>query len=284
MTVTDILSCRREGEIAILTVDNPPVNALSAALRKALWDMVDRLDADPEVRAVVLTCAGRTFIAGADVREFGQPPVEPHLPDVVDRIEAAQKLWVAAIHGTALGGGFEIAMGCRFRVAAKAARVGLPEVNLGIVPGASGTVRTPRLAGVPAAVDLVTSGRPWPAAKAHAAGLVDAVIEGDLLDGAMGFARAALDQPLPLPASQRPVAPMPEEFWTEARKAAAMAGPQAPLRALDCIRRATEAPFAEAMAHERETFVELRNSRESAALRHVFFAERGAPVRRPCAM
>ena len=159
-----VVTIRREGGIAVVTVDNPPVNALGQALRQGLWDAVGSLD--PQVRAVVLVCAGRTFIAGADVTEFGKPPQAPPLPDLVDRIEGAQKPWVAAIHGSALGGGFEVAMGCRFRVAVESASVGLPEVGLGIVPGASGTVRTPRLAGVEAAVDLVTSGKPVRAGKA----------------------------------------------------------------------------------------------------------------------
>ena len=271
-----LLTVRRDGEIAVVTLDNPPVNAISEAVRKELFEMVGQLDADPEVRAAVLICAGRTFLAGADVREFGKPPVEPHLPDVVDRIEGAEKPWVAAIHGAALGGGFEIAMGCRFRVAVESARVGLPEVTLGVIPGASGTVRTPRLAGIETAVDLVTSGRPMPAGKALEAGLIDAVVS-DLERDAVAFARAALDPELPLPVSQRPLAPMPEDFWQEARKLAAKAGHQAPLRALDSLRFATEHGFGEAMAHERETFLDLRGSDEAAALRQIFFAERAAP-------
>lgn len=271
-----LLTVRRDGEIAVVTLDNPPVNAISEAVRKQLYDMVGQLDADPEVRAAVLICAGRTFIAGADVREFGKPPVEPHLPDVVDRIEGAEKPWVAAIHGAALGGGFEIAMGCRFRIAVESARVGLPEVTLGVIPGASGTVRTPRLAGIETAVDLVTSGRPMPADKALKAGLIDAVVS-DLESGAVAFARAALAAELPQPVSQRPLATMPEAFWQDARKLAAKSGHQAPLRALDSLRFATEHGFAEAMAHERETFLDLRGSDEAAALRHIFFAERAAP-------
>lgn len=271
-----LLTVRRDGEIAVVTLDNPPVNAISEAVRKQLYDMVGQLDADPEVRAAVLICAGRTFIAGADVREFGKPPVEPHLPDVVDRIEGAEKPWVAAIHGAALGGGFEIAMGCRFRIAVESARVGLPEVTLGVIPGASGTVRTPRLAGIETAVDLVTSGRPMPADKALKAGLIDAVVS-DLESGAVAFARAALAAELPQPVSQRPLATMPEAFWQDARKLAARPGHQAPLRALDSLRFATEHGFAEAMAHERETFLDLRGSDEAAALRHIFFAERAAP-------
>ncbi len=273
------VSIQHEGEIAVVTVDNPPVNALGQALRQGLWDAVGTLDADPSVRAVVLICAGRTFIAGADVTEFGKPPVQPHLPDLVDRLEQATKPWIAAIHGSALGGGFEVAMGCRLRVALDSASVGLPEVTLGIVPGASGTVRTPRLAGVEAAVDLVTSGRPVKAAKALSLGLVDAVVTGDLRAEAVAFARTALTQPLPLPISARPVTSPDAAWWDEQTKAIAKRakGEAAPLRALDCLRVAAEKPFAEAMAHERATFLELRASDQAAALRHIFFAERGAP-------
>ena len=167
-------------------------------------------------------------------------------------------------------------MGCRFRVAVESAKVGLPEVTLGVIPGASGTVRTPRLAGVEAAVDLVTSGRPMSAGRALKAGLIDAVVS-DLESDAVAFARKALGADLPVPASKRPLDQMPEEFWQAALKSASKAGHQAPLRALDSLRFATENGFAEAMAHERETFLDLRGSEEAAALRHVFFAERAAP-------
>lgn len=277
-----IVSIRRDGEVAVVTVDNPPVNAISAAMRQELSDAVHTLDTDDAVKAVVLICAGRTFVAGADVREFGKAPIPPHLPDLVNAIDIAAKPWVAAIHGMALGGGFEIAMGCRFRVASAGAMVGLPEVTLGIIPGASGTVRTPRLAGVDTAVSLVTSGKPMKVSKAVQAGLIDKVIEGDLLTGAIAFAREVLTRALPQPLSARPLATMPDEFWQTARKAASKAGYQAPLRALDSIRNATEVPFEAAMQYERETFLELRASDEAAALRHVFFAERAAP--RPAAL
>lgn len=273
------VSIQHEGEIAVVTVDNPPVNALGQALRQGLWDAVGSLDADPSVRAVVLICAGRTFIAGADVTEFGKPPVPPHLPDLVDRLEQATKPWIAAIHGSALGGGFEVAMGCRFRVALDSASVGLPEVTLGVVPGASGTVRTPRLAGVEAAVELVTTGRPVKAAKALSLGLVDAVVTGDLRVEAVAFARTALTQPLPQPISARPVTSPDAGWWEDQRKAIAKRakGEAAPLRALDCLRVAAEKPFTDAMAHERATFLDLRASDQAAALRHIFFAERAAP-------
>ena len=274
-----IVSVEHADGIAVVTVDNPPVNALSQALRQGLWETVSALDADPSVRAVVLICAGRTFIAGADVTEFGKPPVPPHLPDLVDRLEGADKPWVAAIHGSALGGGFEVAMGCRFRVALDSASVGLPEVNLGIVPGASGTVRTPRLAGVAVAVELVTSGRPFAAPRALETGLVDAVVSGDLKAEAVAFARMALSRPLPPPVSARPVASPDPAWWGAQREAIAQERPGeiAPLAALDCLRRAAEKPFVEALAEERATFLRLRGSPQAAALRHIFFAERAAP-------
>ncbi len=276
------LSIAREGRIAVVTIDNPPVNALSLALRQSLWDAAETLDADPAVDAVVLLCAGRTFIAGADVSEFGKPPQPPHLPDLVARIEAAKKPWIAAIHGSALGGGFEVALACRFRLALATASVGLPEVSLGIVPGAGGTVRLPRLVPPGTAVDIATTGKPVKAPTALSLGLIDRLVEGDLRAGAIAFA-AALP---PLPAPLRDRAPIPAEpgFWEEAensvRKAAR--GEAAPLRALACLRRATEADFDTAMAFERETFLALRASPEAAALRHIFFAERAAP--RPAAL
>ncbi|MEB8386458.1 3-hydroxyacyl-CoA dehydrogenase NAD-binding domain-containing protein [Rhodobacteraceae bacterium KMM 6894] len=272
------VSITRDGPVAIVTIDNPPVNALGQALRQDLWDAVATLDSAPDVRAVVLICAGRTFIAGADVSEFGKPPVPPHLPDLVARIESATTPWVAAIHGSALGGGLEVAMGCRFRVAVDSASLGLPEVGLGIVPGAGGTVRTPRLIGTAAAVDLVTSGKPVKAAKALDLGLIDAVFTDDLLANATKFA-ADLKDPLPLPVSARAPEVMDDDFWATAevstRKKAK--GAAAPLRALTCIRNATESDFDSAMQVERDTFLDLRTSDQAAALRYVFFAERAAP-------
>ncbi|WP_026620794.1 3-hydroxyacyl-CoA dehydrogenase (plasmid) [Ensifer sp. WSM1721] len=272
------VSIEHQGEIAVVTVDNPPVNALSQALRQGLFEAAERLDADPSVTAVVLACAGRTFIAGADVSEFGKPPMPPHLPDLVGRIERAEKPWVAAIHGSALGGGFEVALGCRFRVAVPSASVGLPEVRLGLVPGAGGTVRLPRLAGVETAVDMVTTGTPLGARKAMETGLIDAVIEGDLVAGAIDFARAALGRPLPAALCDRPVAAAADGFWEAAAKtvAAHAKREEAPLKALACVRRAAEADFQTAIAFERETFLALRGSAQAAALGHVFFAERAA--------
>lgn len=273
------VSMTREGEFAIVTVDHPPVNALSQAVRQGLWTMVEQLDSDDGIKAVVLICAGRTFIAGADVSEFGKPPVAPFLPDLVKRIETAQKPWIAAIHGSALGGGFEIALGCRYRVALATASVGLPEVMLGIVPGAGGTVRTPRFAGVEAALDLVTSGKPVKVVKAKALGLVDAVVDGDLLAGSLDFARSCNLSDLPPLARDRQVTAVDQAFWNEAENALAkrVRGEVAPLRALACIRAAVERDFDDALAFERETFLDLRGSKQAAALRYIFFSERAAP-------
>lgn len=268
----------REHAVAVVIVDNPPVNALSQALRQALVDAVAELDVDTTVKAVVLICAGRTFIAGADVSEFGKPPLPPHLPDVVARIERAKKPWVAAIHGSALGGGLEVALGCAYRVAVASARLGLPEVKLGIIPGAGGTVRLPRLVGPAVAVDLVTGGNPIDAKKAEKIGLVDAIIAGDLRAGAIAFARDAAAKPLPHLLSSRAVPSVEVGFWEDAEKKVASRARReiAPLRALASVRKASEADFSGAIAFERETFLELRGSEQAAALRHAFFAERAA--------
>ncbi|MFA7413345.1 MAG: 3-hydroxyacyl-CoA dehydrogenase NAD-binding domain-containing protein [Rhizobium sp.] len=274
-----IVTIAREGNIAVVTVDNPPVNALSQAVRQGLLDAVTALDNDPDVSAVVLACAGRTFIAGADVSEFDKPPQPPHLPDVISAIELAAKPWIAAIHGSALGGGLEVALGCRFRLATTDASVGLPEVTLGLVPGAGGTVRTPRLVGVEAAVDLVTTGKPVRAPRALELSLIDRIVDGDLRTAAIAFAREPLVPPLPQPLSLRPAPTAADAFWTEAEGTVAKRarGEVAPLKALACLRRATETDFAAAMQFERATFLELRASDQAAALRHVFFAERAAP-------
>ncbi|MCH4271026.1 3-hydroxyacyl-CoA dehydrogenase NAD-binding domain-containing protein [Kerstersia gyiorum] len=272
------ITIEREDGLAVVTVDFPPVNALSQALRSGLIAAAEELDADPGVQGVVLICAGRTFIAGADVSEFGKPPQEPHLPDVVARIENAAKPWLAAIHGSALGGGLEIALACRFRMALAGAQAGLPEVKLGLVPGAGGCVRLPRLIGAALAVEAVTRGAPLNTAKAQAAGLFDAVVEGDLRGEALAYLRAALQRPLPLPLLQREVAPADAGFWEQAQAdLRKRAGREvAPGLALECVRRACEGSVQEAMAFERASFLERRASDQARALRHIFFAERGA--------
>lgn len=264
--------------LAVVTVDNPPVNALSQQVRAGLLSAVAACDEHPDVRGVVLVCSGRTFIAGADVTEFGRPPLEPHLPAVVAAIEQAARPWVAAIHGSALGGGLEVAMACRFRVALASAQAGLPEVRLGLLPGSGGTVRLPRLVGPELAARMVTGGAPISAGAAREAGLFDEVFEDELLPRAQDFLRQALARPLPLPALARPLVDAPSSFWEEmsasVRKRAGREN--APLLALESVRKACSEPTNEALTFERATFLQLRGSEQARALRHVFFAEREA--------
>ncbi|MCF8501334.1 MAG: enoyl-CoA hydratase/isomerase family protein, partial [Rhodospirillum sp.] len=234
-----VVTLTRDGDLMIVTVDNPPVNALSQALRQGLLEAVATIEGDPAVRAAVLSCAGRTFIAGADAREFGAPPQPPHLPDVIAALEGATKPWVAALHGSALGGGLEVALGCAGRVAQIGSRLGLPEVTLGVIPGAGGTVRLPRLIGVDAATDMILSGEPVDATRAQALGLVDVVTTGDPLPQAKARARAMAEAP-PIPLSQRPrpTPPGGGTFWDdrEARLRAKSGGQDAPLAALASLR------------------------------------------------
>jgi 3-hydroxyacyl-CoA dehydrogenase len=187
------VSLQRHGAVSVISIDNPPVNALSQAVREGLVTCIDTAEADEECQAIVIRCDGRTFIAGADIKEFGKPPLEPYLPDVVNRIEACEKPVIAAIHGTALGGGFETAMGCHYRIADPTGAVGLPEVNLGLLPGACGTQRLPRLTGAAKALDIMLSGRPVKASAALEAGAIDEVTDGsDLREAAIAFAEAKM--------------------------------------------------------------------------------------------
>ena len=266
----------QRGSVAVVTIDNPPVNALSQAVRQGLVDSIERAESDPSCTAVVIACAGRTFIAGADIREFDKPPQQPHLPDVVHRLEDSVKPIVAAIHGTALGGGLEVAMGCHYRVATSSASVGLPEVKLGLLPGATGTQRLPRLAGVEAALDIMLRGDPVSADDACALGIVDAVIDDeDLLEAAIEFAaEATADEPrrvreLPVPAA-------PPTVFDQARQQIERKtrGLMSPERIIRCVEAAVEKDYAEGCSFEREQFAECKESPQSAGLRHAFFAER----------
>ncbi len=276
VSAVDPVRVVREGEVAVVTVDNPPVNALSAAVRAGLVRAVAETEADPEVRAVVLVCAGRTFIAGADIAEFGRPPAEPTLPDVVLRLESATRPWVAAIHGSALGGGLEVALGCHWRIAAGDSRLGLPEVTLGLIPGAGGTVRLPRLVAPADALAMIAEGKPVPAARAAEMGLIDAVVEGELLPAALRFAARAADRPLPTPlVERRPAAGADGAFEAAADRVLARArGQEAPVEAVAALRDALALPAAEALAAERRRFVALRDGAQSQALRYIFAAER----------
>ena len=268
----------RDG-IALVTLDNPPVNALGQAMRQALDQAVDRLGADPAVRAVVLAGAGALFVGGADITEFDRPPAPPHLPQVLERIERQAKPWIAALHGQALGGGLELALACHYRLAAAGTRLSLPEVTLGIIPGGGGTQRLPRLIGVAAAIPVVAETRALAADEALKLGLVDALLpEGPVLEAALDFARRAADLPLPLPARDRPAADPGAEVWdaAKARIAKSARGVSAPLQALAVLRLGVEQGVEAGLAEERATFLHLRQGEESAALRHLFFAERAA--------
>jgi len=196
--MSEVVSYQLQENIAVVTVNSPPVNALSQAVRKGILDGIKTAQAD-DSEAIVIRCEGRTFIAGADITEFGKPPLDPWLPEVLTAIENSKKPVIAAIHGTALGGGFEVALACHYRCAVASAMVGLPEVKLGLLPGAGGTQRVPRVAGVKAALDMITSGNPVPAARAKDMGLIDEIITGDdLAAGAVSYARDLLASGAPL--------------------------------------------------------------------------------------
>jgi 3-hydroxyacyl-CoA dehydrogenase len=184
----------KRGEVGIIWINNPPVNAISVGVRRAIIDGVGKLAEDPEIKAGVLACEGRTFMAGADITEFGKPPLSPSLHEAIDVIENCAKPIVAAIHGTALGGGLETALACHYRVAVASAKVGLPEVKLGILPGAGGTQRLPRLIGIESALGIIVSGEPVPAPQAAKAGVIDEIVAGDLLEGAVAYARQLIAQ------------------------------------------------------------------------------------------
>lgn len=274
MTVT----LDHQGGIAVLTINNPPVNALGTAVRAQLFDFAAEIEADPAVKAVVVCGAGRLFIGGADITELDRPPEAPTLPDLIARIETSAKPWVAAMHGSALGGGLELALACHYRVAAPDAKMGLPEVSLGIIPGAGGTQRLPRLIGLDAAIPVVAEKRMLDGADAVKVGLVAKVIHGPLTDGALAFAKDAATLPLPLPAPARPLPDPGPDFWRDvaARVAKAARGQAAPSAALAAVRHGVEQGALAGLLNERETFLRLRATDESAALRHVFFAERAA--------
>ncbi|HZD26983.1 MAG TPA: 3-hydroxyacyl-CoA dehydrogenase NAD-binding domain-containing protein [Alphaproteobacteria bacterium] len=265
----------KRGAVGVITVKNPPVNALSAAVRDGLMESVKTGEADAEVKAMVIVGDGRTFIAGADIREFGKPPTGTPLHDVNAAIENSSKPIVAAIHGTALGGGLEVALCCHYRFAVPKAMVGLPEVKLGLLPGAGGTQRLPRLAGVEKALDMIVTGSFVPAPRAKDLGIVDEIGD-DLLAGAVAYAEKLAAEGAPL----RKVRDIPCEadasvFENYRKKIARSArGFLAPWKCIDCVEAAATLPFDEGLKKERELFKLVHDSPESAAQRHVFFAER----------
>ncbi len=274
--VTDLTT---QDGIAVLTVNSPPVNALSAAVRQGILTGIETAAADQAVHAIVLTCAGRTFIAGADITEFGRPMVEPSLHAVIRAIEASPKLVVAAIHGTALGGGLETALGCHYRVAVPSAKLGLPEVKLGLLPGAGGTQRLPRVVGAAQALEMVTSGTPIGAKKAAENGLVDALAPEDgLVAFAVDYARKAVADGKPLRKIREMSVQAEPGLFDNFRRANAkkFRGFEAPEKNIQCIEAAVTQPFDEGEATERRLFMELMTGTQSAAQRHLFFAEREA--------
>jgi 3-hydroxyacyl-CoA dehydrogenase len=281
--INEFANLDRKGAVAILTGDNPPVNALSAGLRAGLYEGLRAATRDPEVRAIVLIFAGRTFSAGADISEFGKPPQRPGLIEIFDEIEGGAKPVIAAIHGTALGGGLELAMTCHYRVAVASARFGLPEVKLGLLPGGGGTQRLPRLVGIEKGAEMILTGDMIKADEAKSLSLIDEIVSGDLLEGAIAFANRVAAQAGKPPLVRdrddkvRPARGNPAIF-DELRKTHArrMRGQLAPGHILKCLEGAVNLPFDEGIKLERQLFSELVNSDQSRAQRHIFFAEREA--------
>jgi len=279
MAMTDAVLRSTQGRIGILTVNNPPVNALAAAVRDGIKEGVEAMAADPNIDAIVLIGGGRTFIAGADIREFGKPPKGASLNDVIATMENCPKIVVAALHGTPLGGGLETALGAHYRVSLASTRVGLPEVHLGLLPGAGGTQRLPRLTGAKYALDAIIAGRHIPAPEAKNKGIIDAIVEGDLLAGAVAHAQMLVAQNAPRRRVRDLNATLESpDLFQETEKAIARRarGFKAPWSIIKCVQAAVELPFDEGIKRERELFLELLTSPESAAQRYYFFAEREA--------
>ena len=279
--MSEVVSYELRENIGVILVNNPPVNALAQVVRQGILNAVNTAQEDAS-EAIVLACEGRTFIAGADITEFGKPPKDPWLPEVLTAIENSSKPVIAAIHGTALGGGFEVTLACHYRCAVPSAKVGLPEVKLGLLPGAGGTQRVPRITGVQAALDMITSGNPISSVKANTMGLVDELLaDEDVVGGAIQYAKGLVETGAPLkrirdisidPSSIDP------NFFDNSRKQLARRarGQIAQDRIVSCLEAAVKLPIDEGLERERELFRELVASPESAAMRHIFFAERQA--------
>ncbi|NUY01607.1 3-hydroxyacyl-CoA dehydrogenase NAD-binding domain-containing protein [Paraburkholderia youngii] len=277
----DVVMRELRGKVLLVTIDHAPVNALSADVRRGLLAAIEAADADRDVEAVLIVGAGRNFIAGADIREFGKPPVPPSLPDVCNRIEACGKPVIAALHGAALGGGLEVALAAHYRIAVEGAKLGLPEVQLGLLPGAGGTQRTPRLIGAPAALDLILSGRHASAKEAFALGLIDRLGDSDdILAEGLAYTHELLAAHAPVrrtrdaaalndrAASLAAVAKARDETAKKAR------GLFSPLKIVDAVEAAIEQPFDEGLKFERTLFLQCLDSPQRAGLVHAFFAER----------
>jgi 3-hydroxyacyl-CoA dehydrogenase len=276
--MTSPIRTERHDDVLVIISDNPPVNALGAAVRMGLEAGIKEGVADASIKAMVIRCDGRTFFAGADITEFGKPMQGPGLGAVIDMIEASDKPVVAAIHGTALGGGCEVTLGCHYRVAVPSAKIGTPEVKLGLLPGAGGTQRIPRIAGVKLALQMTAIGDPISARAAHEAGLIDKVVGEDSLEAdAIAFARDVADK-RPLPRASERTATADPAAVEEFRKANGrkFRGFDAPAANIRCVEASTTGTFADGMAVEREEFMKLMMGVQSAAQRYMFFAERQA--------
>lgn len=273
-----VVSVIREGDLALVTLDSPPVNATSQAVRQGLWEAVAEVQG---ARAAILICAGRTWIAGGDMSEFDGPAIEPHLPDVVNAIETSETPFIAALHGSVLGGGLEVAMACAWRIAAPGTRFGLPEVNVGIIPGAGGSQRAPRLVGMAAAIEMACDGRQIGADRMAELGGIDLIAEGDPLEAARAFAADLPARPAPLSARVCAALGGADYAAEEARLRKSAKGQASPLANLEALQWAA-LPFAEGAAKERARHLEMRVAPESRALRHAFFAER--EVAKPAAI
>ncbi len=279
--MSETVSYTRDHNLGLICVNNPPVNALSHDVRKGIVAAL-KLSAADDTDGVILFCEGRTFIAGAEITEFGKPPESPTLGEVLAALEIHPKLTVAAMHGSALGGGLETALCCHYRCASTRAKLGLPEVKLGLIPGGGGTQRTPRLVGLPAALDLITSGAPVAASEALNVGLIDRIVDGaDLRAEALEYTRQLLrdkaalrrtrDLPLALEQADKELLAGAGERLTRKTR-----GEHAPLRVLESLEAAATLPFDEGLTRERELFQACLNDPQSSALRHLFFAERNA--------
>ncbi|WP_137702503.1 3-hydroxyacyl-CoA dehydrogenase NAD-binding domain-containing protein [Marimonas lutisalis] len=281
--MSDQVTLTRDGDIAVVTVDNPPVNALGTAVRQGLFKAMEEIDADDAIKAAIIIGKGRTFPAGADIREFGQKPQPPALWEVCTRIEETTKPVIAAIHGTALGGGLEISLGAHYRIADPKGRVGLPEVLIGVMPGAGGTIRLPRIAGIPTALEIMVSGRQVGAQEALSLGILDRLAETDLLDDAKTFARELIDQG----AGPRKTSERSEGLGSDAENAAAFEearngvvkkarGLYAPARMVDSMEYSLSHSLLDASHYERDAFMSCLGTPQQQGLNHAFFAERAS--------
>ena len=266
----NILSIRRLDKIAVLSINNPPVNAITQQVRSELLKSLNELEDDTTIDKLIIFCEGKTFFSGGDISEFDGEPPEPHLPDVVNTLERSRLITIAALHGSCFGGGFEVALGCDYRIALEGTQFAFPEVNLGLIPGAGGTQRLPRLIGLEEACNMLASGRPSSTEKMYKLGAIDKIVDAPLLESAINFAAEAHTKPPRLSAQNTPDVDVTKIY------AAYDTGADAPKLNISAARWSTEQSFEIAQPKERELHLKLRQSSQSKAFRHVFFAERKA--------